>query len=242
MTVRHLLNHSSGLASPIPIRWVYPDGSPPPDGQAFTEQLLLRKHRRLRFAPGAKPRYSNLGFLVFGMVIEAVSAMPYKQNLRHEVLGPLRMSHTGFDHAATGSGPPATGTSQCQSFFVPLLRAALPNGSWPASLADTLPTNRSTLPEPRTAGWWERLRTPQGWHSFTSTMESPARCASCRPRPPGRCEISVLAGFASTQRQPAPATSSTLETEAACSRSCACTRIRAEASSRWRTRLVTTMR
>ncbi|HET6884910.1 MAG TPA: serine hydrolase domain-containing protein [Rubrobacteraceae bacterium] len=32
VTVRHLLNHSSGLANPVPIRWVTPADAPPPTG------------------------------------------------------------------------------------------------------------------------------------------------------------------------------------------------------------------
>ena len=31
VTVRHLLSHSSGIANPIPVRWVHPASKPPPD-------------------------------------------------------------------------------------------------------------------------------------------------------------------------------------------------------------------
>ena len=49
VTVRHLLGHSSGLANPIPIRWVYPAAGPVPDRRAFVERLL-GKNRKLGFA------------------------------------------------------------------------------------------------------------------------------------------------------------------------------------------------
>src|SRR4028118_1940664 len=35
VTVRHLLNHTSGLANPLPIRWVRPAGAPDFDRSAF---------------------------------------------------------------------------------------------------------------------------------------------------------------------------------------------------------------
>src|SRR3712207_1778165 len=39
VTVRHLLNHTSGLANPLPIRWVRPAVAPEPDRGAFVGRL-----------------------------------------------------------------------------------------------------------------------------------------------------------------------------------------------------------
>ena len=52
--VRHLLNHSSGLRNPVPIRWIHRPGDPAPDPAAFLAQTLARQ-RRLRFEPGRVP-------------------------------------------------------------------------------------------------------------------------------------------------------------------------------------------
>jgi CubicO group peptidase (beta-lactamase class C family) len=65
VTVRHLLNHTSGLANSLPIRWVRPAGTPAPDRRAFVNRLLAR-HRKLKFTPGERAGYSNLGYLVLG--------------------------------------------------------------------------------------------------------------------------------------------------------------------------------
>ena len=65
VTVCHLLNHSSGLANPLPIRWVRPADAPDPDRGAFVHRLLA-KHRKLKSVPGERASYSNLGYLVLG--------------------------------------------------------------------------------------------------------------------------------------------------------------------------------
>jgi len=54
-----------------------------------------------KFEPGARYAYSNAGFVLLGLVVEAVSGMPYQQYMRENVItkvgehsSPLR--HTGF--------------------------------------------------------------------------------------------------------------------------------------------------
>jgi CubicO group peptidase (beta-lactamase class C family) len=98
ITARHLLAHSSGLANPPPVRWVRPAGAPPPDARAFLARMLHR-HRRLRCRPGDTASYSNLGYLVLGGLIESSAGQPFCEFVRRELLEPLGMSRTGFEHA-----------------------------------------------------------------------------------------------------------------------------------------------
>jgi len=95
ISARHLLAHSSGLTNPLPLRWVHPADQPGPDRARFVEHLLER-HRRLRFAPGAKAAYTNLGYLVLGELVTAVSGQTFEDHVRAHVLEPLEMSNTGF--------------------------------------------------------------------------------------------------------------------------------------------------
>jgi CubicO group peptidase (beta-lactamase class C family) len=127
VTVRHLLGHSSGLANPVPVRWVYPAGSPPPDHAAFVARLLHR-HRRLQFVPGTRTRYSNLGYLVLGVLIAHVTGVAYEAHISNELLRPLGIVHTGFRYDETGGVPPATGYQRLPRGLTPLLRAVLPAG------------------------------------------------------------------------------------------------------------------
>jgi CubicO group peptidase (beta-lactamase class C family) len=127
VTVRHLLSHSSGLANPLPIRWVHPAGVPSVPSRPFVERLLAR-HDRLRFRPGQRSAYSNLGFLVLGEVIAAVTGGSYQAAVRTLVLEPAGMRHTGFSYEECGDRPAATGYQRLPNVLTPVLRAFLPSG------------------------------------------------------------------------------------------------------------------
>jgi CubicO group peptidase (beta-lactamase class C family) len=108
--VRHLVNHSSGLRNPIPIRWVHRADQPAPDPDEFLARLLA-KQRAPKFPPGTRAAYSNVGYLALGAVITAASGTEYEAFVRRELLEPLAMAHTGFHWTDTAveNTPRATG-------------------------------------------------------------------------------------------------------------------------------------
>jgi CubicO group peptidase (beta-lactamase class C family) len=94
-TVRHLLSHSAGVANPIPLRWVHLANENGPSAPELVERLVSR-HRRLRFDPGTKAAYTNLGYLMLGEVVARVAAQPFPDYVRDNVLAPLAMANTDF--------------------------------------------------------------------------------------------------------------------------------------------------
>lgn len=125
VTVRHLLSHSSGLANPIPLRWVHPADQPALDPEQFLGRLL-RQHRRLRFDPGSRASYSNVGFLVLGQLITSVAGRPFTEYVREELFQPLEMIDTSFSYS--DQSPPAVGYHRRRSLLTPLLPRLLPPG------------------------------------------------------------------------------------------------------------------
>ena len=95
ITPRHLMSHSAGIANPIPISWIHRIDEAGPDLDDWVDRLL-RKHSRLRFEPGTRSSYTNLGTLVLGAAMQRVAASPFEEVIKRRVLEPLGMSLTGF--------------------------------------------------------------------------------------------------------------------------------------------------
>lgn len=125
--VRHLLNHSAGLANPVPVRWVHPAEQPPREPGVFTRELLAR-HGKLRFQAGSKASYSNLGYIALGEVITAAAGQRYEDYVRANILRPLGMTRTDFKHRPDMQGHLATGYQSRLSPMTPLFRRMLPAG------------------------------------------------------------------------------------------------------------------
>jgi CubicO group peptidase (beta-lactamase class C family) len=106
ITARHLLQHAGGLSNPIPVRWVHPADRKGPDPGAFLDGLL-RRHSKLRFEPGSRSSYSNLGTLSLGAALAKAAGAEFKDLIRDEVLEPIGMSSTGFTY--TDDRPVASG-------------------------------------------------------------------------------------------------------------------------------------
>lgn len=124
-TVEQLLTHTAGLSNPLPVRWVHPAGAPsPPAGDLL--RRLMRRRRAYRYPVGERARYSNVGYLALGQVVEAVTGAPFESALRETVLDPAGMTRTGFAYREDAAA--ATGYLRAPRFADPLLRLLLPRG------------------------------------------------------------------------------------------------------------------
>jgi len=108
ITARHLLSHSSGIANPLPIKWVHLAEEPTISLDDLTRRLLT-KYSRLTFEPGSRYAYSNLGYLVLGQVVERVSGESFPQYIQVHILDVLEMHRTGFSFAHPQDEDIATG-------------------------------------------------------------------------------------------------------------------------------------
>jgi CubicO group peptidase (beta-lactamase class C family) len=85
VTVRHLLTHTGGTTD-------YPDDFD--FRRDFTEDELLQRAAAipLAFKPGDQWSYSNLGYLILGVLIHRVSGKFYGDLLEERIFGPLGMT------------------------------------------------------------------------------------------------------------------------------------------------------
>ena len=125
ITIRHLLQHTSGLPDPIPamIGWVHYNDV------TFNQTEVLKKYlpefNTLKFEPGTKAVYGNLNYMVLGAVIEAVSGQSYETYITENILQPLGMSQTSFIYSRAMAEHEAAGTLPVIHFFTPLLPTLL---------------------------------------------------------------------------------------------------------------------
>ncbi|MDD8014591.1 MAG: serine hydrolase [Acidobacteriota bacterium] len=96
VTVRHILEHTSGLPD-------YEDLMPAADQAVPVEEAqikdaavleLLKRTRKGKFAAGSRWAYSNSGYVVLGLVVEKASGRPFAEFLRDRIFAPLEMSGT----------------------------------------------------------------------------------------------------------------------------------------------------
>lgn len=122
VTIRHLLNHSSGMpdATADLLRWTHPEGEPHPNQTALIEHALP-DYAKLTFEPGTQGTYTNVGYMVLGAVIEAVSGQTYEDYVVEHILQPLGMEQTGFVYTDEMRPHEAAGSHPVVHFMTPML-------------------------------------------------------------------------------------------------------------------------
>lgn len=90
VTIHHLLTHTSGLGDFFGPRYDQEKESL----HTLEDYLALFVDLPLKFKPGARHEYSNAGFIVLGLIIEAVTGQDYFDAVRERVYGPAGMDAT----------------------------------------------------------------------------------------------------------------------------------------------------
>ena len=85
--IRNLLTHTSGLAD-------YPEDFNYRQDQTEDQLLEMLKKQPLSFQPGEKWEYSNLGYMLLGIIIHKASGQFYGDFLQERVFQPLGMTTT----------------------------------------------------------------------------------------------------------------------------------------------------
>ncbi|HYW12659.1 MAG TPA: serine hydrolase domain-containing protein [Longimicrobium sp.] len=100
ITLRHLLNHTSGLRDYIGLLAM---GGARMDDVTTEEDALaaIARQRELNFAPGDEHLYSNSGYFLLSVVAERAGGKPLRELARERIFAPLGMARThvlrGYD-------------------------------------------------------------------------------------------------------------------------------------------------
>jgi CubicO group peptidase (beta-lactamase class C family) len=97
ITIRNLLNHTSGLRDYEDLMAQPAPGTPPqvvPQIKDAGVLELLEQQKTTKFPPGTKWDYSNSGYALLAMVVEKVSGQPFGDFLHAQIFAPLDMTQT----------------------------------------------------------------------------------------------------------------------------------------------------
>ena len=102
--VFHLLTHTSGVGD-----YIDEDSEDCEEElQALYDKYPVQLWTRLeyylqmivplppKFEPGERYGYSNSGFVLLGLIIEALSGMPYQQFVQEKIIAPCKLVHTAY--------------------------------------------------------------------------------------------------------------------------------------------------
>ena len=93
ITIRQLLNHTSGLPEGIPYTWDRKKNK----GMDIKYFTLSLSKRKLLFKPEEKFGYSNTGYVLLGYLIEKLSNKPFSAYIQENILQPIEMTRSNFD-------------------------------------------------------------------------------------------------------------------------------------------------
>lgn len=100
VTVRDVLSHRSGLGDAMPemMFWIHYS---PADHKSQTQLLkeIWPKYNKLVYTIGTEARYTNLGYLLLGVLIEKASGIAYEDYVSQNILAPLEMNSSGFSYS-----------------------------------------------------------------------------------------------------------------------------------------------
>jgi CubicO group peptidase (beta-lactamase class C family) len=107
ITIHNLLTHTSG----IPNYTSFPNFMKEVSINPYSPEAFVKTFADLplEFTPGEKFAYSNSGYFLLGYIIEKISTKTYEQCLQDNILTPLKMNNTGYDHQETILQKRATG-------------------------------------------------------------------------------------------------------------------------------------
>ena len=99
VTIRHLLNHQSGIGNPIPLRWTHLKEDHDSFQSSQFADSLIKEALELKRKPGTKFSYSNINYLVLGRLIEEVTGENYEAYISDNIIAPLGLTNEmGFDY------------------------------------------------------------------------------------------------------------------------------------------------
>lgn len=86
ITIEQLLSHTAGIPNPLPLRWIHLANEHDSFNRNAFFAEIFRKHHRLQFKPGTNFKYSNLGYVLLGQLVEQVSGFSFEEYVTKQII------------------------------------------------------------------------------------------------------------------------------------------------------------
>jgi CubicO group peptidase (beta-lactamase class C family) len=126
ITINNLINHTSGFSrNQGSLDYLY-------DGRYSIEDLVRKATFIKPDNPIGTTEYSNLNYIILGLIIEKVTNQPYEEYVKENIFNPLNMNNSFFSDQEASTHSPAIGHKVSFGFLVPYKYKNYPKGSVPA--------------------------------------------------------------------------------------------------------------
>jgi CubicO group peptidase (beta-lactamase class C family) len=129
MTVRHLLNQTSGLPMLMGMANLSDFDSDP---EALERQVRELSTVKLSRPTGAKFEYSNANYNVLGLIVESASGESYAEYVQNHIFNPLGMGHSFISRKVARQHGLAIGHRYWFGYPVPAPNLSIPQSSLPS--------------------------------------------------------------------------------------------------------------
>lgn len=116
-TIRHLLSHTAGLPNPFP-KWVHYANDHTNFNKKDARSFIVNKYNKLKSKPGEKASYSNIGYLLLGMIIENVSGKTYENYIEDNIIKHMDISQQYAGYLIPPSNNYAKGYNKSNAIMV----------------------------------------------------------------------------------------------------------------------------
>lgn len=107
VTLAQIMSHTAGFRRDAPDAGYFQDRRPAPEA----EEVLSDLNAPPTISPNTRFKYSNHGYALLGLVIEAITGTPYRDWITQTVLEPARLTETAPDMPLAPGTPFARGHS-----------------------------------------------------------------------------------------------------------------------------------
>jgi CubicO group peptidase (beta-lactamase class C family) len=92
ITIKQLINHTSGIPNPIPLKWVHLAKMHSEFNEKKALKSILDKHPNSEGTPNTNYKYSNIGYWLLGEIVEKVSGQKYTAYITQNIFNKLGLT------------------------------------------------------------------------------------------------------------------------------------------------------